>query len=261
MTDELRNGLWNVLDVEIWSSQGFMSLDYRFGRSGLITDFSVGLWFGYFKKPIDQRPKQSHKILSAIRAYFFTCEWSEVYDFLEWVVGHESGVRPKLAEHLNLILEMEVAGYRFVSGKVVDITSVQELEMLDAALGDKRFPGVAAHLQRALELYASRDNPDYRNSIKESVSAVESIAKVMANSPSATLADALKTLDKQGQLHPALREGFIKLYGYTSDEGGIRHAMLDEPSLTANDARFFLLSCTSFVNYLKGRLEAAPLSI
>ena len=46
----------------------------------------------------------------------------------------------------------------------------------------------------------------------------------------------------------------MKLYGYTSDEGGIRHAMLDEPNLTSADARYFLLSCTSFVNYLKAQL-------
>lgn len=46
----------------------------------------------------------------------------------------------------------------------------------------------------------------------------------------------------------------MKLYAYTSDEGGIRHAMLDEPNLTAADARYFLLSCTSFVNYLKSQL-------
>jgi hypothetical protein len=78
---------------------------------------------------------------------------------------------------------------------------------------------------------------------------------LIAGTPKATLPDALKVLDQRGQVHPALREGFIKLYGYTSDEHGIRHAMLDRPTLDAADARFFLLSCTSFVNYLKARME------
>jgi hypothetical protein len=68
------------------------------------------------------------------------------------------------------------------------------------------------------------------------------------------LSDALKVIERRGSLHQALKEGFIKLYGYTSDEGGIRHAMLDEPNLSAADARYFLLSCTSFVNYLKAQL-------
>lgn len=52
----------------------------------------------------------------------------------------------------------------------------------------------------------------------------------------------------------AFKEGFVKLYGYTSDEGGIRHAMLEMPDLTAADAKYFLLSCTPFTNYLKSKL-------
>ena len=38
------------------------------------------------------------------------------------------------------------------------------------------------------------------------------------------------------------------------DSNGIRHAMLEEPELTPADARYFLLSCTSFVNYLKAQI-------
>ena len=77
---------------------------------------------------------------------------------------------------------------------------------------------------------------------------------VLTNNPKASLGDALTILEKNGKLHKALKEGFSKIYGYTSDEGGIRHAMLEEPNVDVNDAKFFLLSCTSFVNYLKSRI-------
>jgi hypothetical protein len=173
---------------------------------------------------------------------------------LEFVVGHYERSKPRLPELINKLLERELSAYRFVSGQLTDITDTQELEMLQSALADSRFAGVATHLERALELYANRENPDYRNSIKESISAVESMARIVANSPKATLSDALKAMEKNGTLHPALKEGFTKLYAYTSDEEGIRHAMLDEPNLNAADARYFLLSCTSFVNYLKSQL-------
>ena len=106
-----------------------------------------------------------------------------------------------------------------------------------------------------MELYADRENPNYRNSIKESISAVESIARVVSELDKATLGDALKAIDQSDQLHPALKEGFLKLYGYTSDEQGIRHAMLVEPNITAADARYFLVSCSSFVNYLKAQIR------
>ena len=153
------------------------------------------------------------------------------------------------------MLERELSGYRFVSGRLTDITSSQELEMLETALAESRFAGVDTHLQQALDLYAKRDNPDYRNSIKESISAVEQMAKIVSGKPKATLSEALKEVEKKGSLHKALKDGFIKLYGYTSAAGGIRHAIMDEPKLTAADARYFLLSCTSFINYLKAQIE------
>lgn len=251
MNEALRNSLWNVFDVAVWSSDGFMYKQY--GAPG-IDAFSTDLWFGFFKQPIDTRPKYSSDKLAVIRDHFFSCKWNEVYDFIEFVVGHYSRLQ-RLPEFLNRVLERESAGYRIISGHVVDITSEQEVLMLEEAVRDTRFSGVAAHLAQALELLSDREHPDYRNSIKESVSAVESMARIVAENPKATLPDALKALEKHGRLHAALKDGFVKLYGYTSDEQGIRHAMLDEPDVTAADARYFLLSCTSFSQYLKAQLK------
>lgn len=251
MNEALRNSLWNALDVLLWSTPAFVHRQYGDPH---IMSLSKLLWLHYFKKPIDSRPIRSWEILSEIRSYFFSCGWYEVYDFLEFIVATYKDSKQNLAGIFNGVLERELSGYRFVSGHLVDITNQQELEMLDQALRDTRFAGVSAHLQRAMELYADRNLPDYRNSIKESISAVESMARVVSESPKATLGDALKVIEKTRRLHSALKEGFLKLYGYTSDEQGIRHAMLDEPNLTAPDARFFLLSCTSFVNYLKAQL-------
>lgn len=251
MNDALRNSLWNVLDVALWSSDHFLYISH--GPSG-IDLFSKDLWFNYFKKPIDTRPESSSGKLKQIREYFFKCEWNEVYDFIEFVVSAYSRSMPQLSRMFNRILERESSGYRLVAGHVVDITSEQEVQMLEEAIRDTRFAGVAAHLDRALELLANREHPDYRNSIKESVSAIESMARIVADNPKATLPEALKALEKNGRLHTALKDGFVKLYSYTSDEQGIRHAMLDEPDISAADAHFFLLSCTSFANYLKAQL-------
>jgi AbiJ N-terminal domain 4 len=251
MNESLRNSLWNALDVGVWSTDNFM---YRQYGAPDIDAFTQSLWFHYFKKPIDSRPRLSSDKLKIVREYFFECQWNEVYDFIEFVVDRLSRSRKQLPDLLNAILERESSGYRIVSGHIVDITSEQEVKMLEEAIRDTRFAGVAGHLERALELLSNRENPDYRNSIKESVSAIESMARIVAENPKATLPDALKSLEKNGRLHTALKDGFVKLYGYTSDEQGIRHAMLDDPNITASDARYFLLSCTSFANYLKAQL-------
>lgn len=257
MSDELRNSLWNALDVVFWSASGF-----RYGRSGgtgEIEEFSRQLWFHHFKKPVDARPgygrtDRSGQILKEIRAHFFSCQWNEVYDFLEFVARLYSREKPQIPDYLNTILERELAGYRFVDGVILDITDAREVALLSEALADTKFGPVTAHLKRSLELLADRKQPDYRNSIKESISAVEAMARIVSESPKATLGDALKVLERKGQLHPALKDGFSKLYGYTNDGDGIRHAMLDEPNLDQSDAKYFLLSCTSFINYLKANI-------
>jgi len=223
-----------------------------------IYQFSKDLWFHYFKKRVDLIPNLSHRVLEAIRDYFFACDWYEVYDFLEFTAAYaaaDSHLRfARISDTINSILERELAGYRMIDMQITPVTDEQEVAMLETSLADTQYEGVTIHLRTALQLLSNRDHPDYRNSIKESISAVESITRIISGKKKATLGDALKELEKREKLHPALKDGFLKLYGYTSDEEGIRHAMLEEPNLTASDAKYFLLSCTSFVNYLKAKI-------
>lgn len=250
VNDELRNSLWNALDVLIWSDDNFLWTSY--GYPG-IRAFSKILWFHYFKQPIDTRPHDNSDKLTFIRDYFFGCEWYEVYDFIEFVLSYYNR-NTKLVKLLNNLLERELSGYRIIDNLIVEITNEQEVKLIKEALADDTYKGVTSHLKRALELLSDKTNPDYRNSIKESISAVESMSKIVTNNKKASLGDALKVLEKGGKLHQSLKRGFSNLYGYTSDEKGIRHSMLEEPSLSIADAKYFLLSCTSFVNYLKSKI-------
>ncbi|MEH1906951.1 MAG: DUF5763 domain-containing protein [Nostoc sp.] len=253
MNDDLRTSLWNVLSanflLEYSEKSPFKIMIY----SGIdIDNFIKFLWKNYFKHPLDNLPSGSGASVNWLLKYFQKCQWNEVYDFLEITMNYFRN--PKLVEDINSVLERELAGYRFVGGVFTDITNEQEIEMLEQAVDDKNFPAVSSHLKRSLALMSDKENPDYRNSIKESISAVESLAKAMTGKPKGTLADALKVLEVSHNLHPALKNSFLILYGYTSDEGGIRHAMLTEPDITVADAKLFLLSCTSFINYLKSKI-------
>lgn len=101
-----------------------------------------------------------------------------------------------------------------------------------------------------MRLLSNRENPDYKNSIKESISAVESICIIIAGK-GATLGDALKTLGNKHNLNNQLKAAFEKLYSYTNSEGGIRHAEgMFESEVTFEEAKFMLVSCCAFVNYL-----------
>jgi len=253
MNDSLRNGLWNVLYAEEFGRHVFLyRTEKGYGTTeARIQAFSQSLWANHFKLPIDKRPYDNSRILEEIRDHFFNCAWQEVYDFVEFCVAYYGD---RMIAPLNGILESELAGYRIIDGKFAPISSTEEVETIQEAIGDNTFPGTSAHLKTALDHLSRKTNPDYRNSIKESISAVESVCCAITGSKPATLSAALKELEKNHSLHGALKDGFTKLYGYTSDGDGIRHAMLDESQLTQADAVYFLVSCSAFVNYLKSKI-------
>ena len=110
---------------------------------------------------------------------------------------------------------------------------------------------------KRLALLGQKPTPDYRNSIKEAISAVESAVKCIAGSAGGGLDSALRRLDKRTAIHQALKAGFLSLYGFTSDEDGIRHAILDESNVGYDEAKFMLVACSAFVNFLTSKAEAA----
>ncbi len=71
----------------------------------------------------------------------------------------------------------------------------------------------------------------------------------------------MKEIETKISLHPALKDAFSSLYGYTSDAEGIRHALLDEPNLSFEDAKFMLVSCSAFINYLISKAPKAGIKI
>lgn len=161
----------------------------------------------------------------------------------------------------NQVLEAENSGYRFVGDVITPISSATELKEIEEALGvpDKLRP-VAEHIDAALRLYADRENPDYRNSIKESISAVEALCRLVTEKPKATLGEALKALSSKVRIHGAFKAAFEKLYGYTSDEEGIRHSLMTESDVQSEDAKFMLVSCSAFVNYVIEKCSRAGIS-
>jgi hypothetical protein len=179
-----------------------------------------------------------------------------VYDFIEFISNvHEDEIRnAAFQEACNNVLERELSAYRFVGGKIGAITSEEEIAVVEEAI---QFPDalkpVSTHIARALDFLVDRKAPDYRNSIKESISAVEATCKLLTGMPKADLGYALKHLADKISLHPALEDGFLKMYAFTSDEDGIRHTLLDESDLSFEDAKFMLVSCCAFVNYLRAK--------
>jgi hypothetical protein len=253
---ELRNRLWSCLKLEIWDH--YSPSDYMRNiddESQRVLRLVQAIWLNYFKLPLDtiptfhqDHPKSAYEI---IRERFFGGEWWEVYDFVEFVAKHaDDKWSARLVMFSNRLLESENSAYRFVGQEIVEITSEHEVAAIESAIQSST-RSVKEHLSRALELLSDRKQPDYRNSIKESISAVESACQVVSGEQGGTLGACLKRLKTKASLHPALEGAFSKLYGYTSDGGGIRHAIADgsDPPTFA-DAKFMLVACSAFTSFL-----------
>ena len=94
---------------------------------------------------------------------------------------------------------------------------------------------------------------DYENSIKESITSVEAMCQII-NGSKETLGKALNNL--KIQIHPALKTAYSSIYGYTSDENGTRHANgIGEKNATFSEAKYMLVSCSAFINYLRENYE------
>lgn len=253
---DLLNSLWSALTVFYWEqydkSQSIKS-DSISGSN--LSNLFDRLWIYYFKHPLDNLPPKfygdpgGHSVL---RNYFFNAEWYEIYDFIEFIAQH--GPEPwkePFINSCNEFLERENSGYRFVDERIIEISSAEEINEIEAAIKNATpYYGVKQHLDTAISMLSEKEKPDYRNSIKESISAVESLCKKISENDKVTLGAALTTLEKRGILHPALKSAFSSLYGYTNDANGIRHALLQESNLTSADARFMLISCSAFINYV-----------
>ena len=170
--------------------------------------------------------------------------------------GYEYGRRlPRIYEYFNDLFRREYVGYRFIGGLISPISDEIEVEATSEALGNK-FKSVSEHISKANALLSDREKPDYENSIKESISAVEAICQEILGTKGggATLGKMLKKLEDNGiKIHLVLKEAFNKLYGYTSGANGIRHAGdIGGSSSTFEEAKFMLVSCSAFINYLMG---------
>lgn len=266
MANELRTQLWNVLTLCYWDywdrgsspwlRDDVLTYDERLSR------YCKTLWVTYFVLALDVLPHDWDSILKQIRKYFMECPWNEVYDFVEFTANNypDAGLNRSFVDLCNKLLESEVAGYRFVGTVITPITSETEISAIEDALSSPLQP-VSAHLKRALELLSDRKQPDYRDSIKESISAVEALCKLATDSQSATLGATLNTLQSRLGLHQAFRNALSNLYGYTSDADGIRHALHDLPNLEFDDAKFMLVTCSAFVNYLTAKCAKAGITL
>jgi hypothetical protein len=189
-------------------------------------------------------------------------EWYYKLNLLEFTVGQiarlfSEGTCSLFVRNINFDFERLNYGYKIINNLVVPISSKEEVYSIEEAIGSAK-NNIKEHLNSALKHLADKENPDYRNSIKESISAVGVLCREMTGEND--LGKALYTLEKkQGKLHPQLKAGFENLYNYVNEkQSGIRHELMDESGTyvpTFYEAKFMLVTCSAFINYINGKFN------
>ena len=255
ISQEFRAVLWDELHAR---------LDYCKHTYGG-TSFLEGPWETVLKnahvfrdhKPIDDFSNRYHDLIGEVKEVVLRGAWSEVLGWLEFVLKHPS-CPDDLAAAVDGIMKYSHLAYGVFDGVAIcPIGSDAERATIERAFADlaaTEFHGARAHLRNAAEELTTGH---YADSVRESIHAVEATARVLE--PSAALSDALARLEKSANIHPALKQSFGKLYGYTSDENGIRHPLLDDGTakVDGTDALFMIGACAAFVSYLINKARSA----
>ena len=259
LTNEARIAIWNSLYQPVIDS--FADSLTRREWASIIRS----VYGEHFGLPLDRLSRSSQEATGRVlQGPIHTCiidaPFNEVFDLLTFVM------RKPECPHLFItsvsqVFQDHLLAYRLDTDPpptIYPIATQEEGIALVSALDQIKsagLPGAHGHLQQAAVCI---NQQDWAGAVRESIHAVESVARQIAPG-SGTLGEALSTLEQKGMLqHPALKQGFANIYGYTNDEQGIRHALLNQSSANVgqDEAIFMFGACASFASYLSRKQMA-----
>ena len=244
---QARVSIWNLFYLYILNS-----LDGAY-VVGAWRDILMNVHWQHDHEPLDEWSNRYDKVYVNLRGRIETNPFYRVFDLVQFVMRDETCPYDFIESMAEIFSESRLAYIIYTNGTPTIVPAVTEEEGQALVtslqlLAHAGLQGSVSHLRKAAECINSGE---WASSVRESIHAVESVARQL-NPEAVTLSSALKSLKVQSVLHPALEAAFSKLYGYTSDEQGIRHALLDreQASVGVDEAVFMLGACASFASYL-----------
>ena len=250
ISPQARNNLWSALwkQMEATSTADFYSRDLGRPWREVLSAVHQQL----LEQPLDQFKIELKHWQQTCRVFLLESPYHVCFDLIETLIRHPE-CPEAFTREIKEIFRFQLA-YRIDTTsipRIVPAATEQEGDTLIGALQDLEgagLGGAATHLRQAGERIREQD---WAGSIRESIHAVESVATRVAPGDADTLGKALSVLERQADLHGALKKGFAALYGYASDEDGIRHSLSDDESKAAPDEAIFMIgACAAFCSYL-----------
>ena len=251
---DARTRIWNLLFVHLDKSK---ATDDFFGNSWVGREWKY-IWraahANFHISPLDEWTSDFWPACKKLREYIEMRPFNKVFDLIQFVLRHPR-CPPVFAKEMKRTFSECGLAYTIDAGPpptIVPAVTPEEGATVVEALQTLRESGLepsASHLQEGA---ACINRGDWAGSVRESIHAVESVARQLDPKAAKTLGPALKSIERRGALHSALKKAFGELYGYTSGEQGIRHALLDQTKARVgqDEAVFMLGACAAFASYL-----------
>ena len=261
LSPDLRRDVWNAAREFFLALRAHGFSGYVFEEDGCrIAERILG---GIFKMSEDEIDTSYDNVMSEVKTLILERPFNEVLDLVELVL--RAAKTDAFARRTALAFETHAAAYwldltrppyRFFprSSEAQGRATKDAIQTIQTA----GMEGAETHLRLAAEHI---DSGAYAESVRDSILAVESVARLIDLKAEKTLGPALTSLEANGVIrHKALKEAFSKLYGYTNDEQGVRHALLDKasPTVGVDEAMFMFGACASFAAYLANKHRKAP---
>ena len=256
---KLRAVLWRIVYDNLIEGLAHNSM----GRSAYFSDEWERILYDkhvfYDHKMADEFENRAWNLIEDLKPIFDKGDYISIFGFLQFILRHPS-CPYQFDERIGGALIYSKAAYRVLDGNtIIPVSSDTESATLERAFADlavTEFQGARSHLRGAGEQLTAGK---YADSVRESIHAVESVARVL--SPSGNFREALAKLEETSGIHGGLKAGFNSIYGYTSDEKGLRHPLLEDAqaSVDETDALFMIGACAAFVSYMIHKARLAGL--
>lgn len=235
-------------EVESVERLGFDSTVFSGQWKEVATDFHVK----FQKQSASTFENSSFKFKKLIEFGTEKFPIGQLFDLIEFFIRHPNCTN-KLKNELAEVFKISRSAYRIIDGQILAVGTQEQAKAFEEAISATELVGASAARRHLVEAGAALREGNWADSVRESIHAVEAMA-MRINPLAKTLGESLKNIERSGYIHGSLKSAFEKLYGYTNDERGIRHALSDaESRVDEVDALFMLGACSSFVSYLIAR--------
>ncbi len=210
-----------------------------------------------YHRAADEFSARLNVAADSVKAVIMKGRYEVMYGWLQHVIQAEP--TPDFAENIDRILKDYRSPYRVIEEVLCPVGSEEEALTVAKAFVDLKAGGLAGGREHLKSAAGELSAGNFAASVRESIHAVESVVKVLESS--GDFAKALARLEAKTNIHNALKKGFSAIYGFTSDEQGIRHPLIDKDAAAVDeaDAMFMIGACSAFVSYLIDKSRAVGL--